>query len=94
MVGKNFSPCVCVVLVYTCFSANARTNASARFEKYSNPLVDVCVCVEVVHSRFFFSTLTRLRRWCESVVNLSFVCLLQEPEMCLRLKVPMKCLTH
>ena len=54
MVGKNFSPCVCVVLVYTCFSANARTNASARFEKYSNPLVDVCVCVEVVHSRFFF----------------------------------------
>lgn len=59
MVGKNFSPCVCVVLVYTCFSANARTNASARFEKYSNPLVDVCVCVEVV-SLFYSNTFASL----------------------------------
>lgn len=56
--------------------------------------IDVRVGVEVVHPRFFFSTLTRLRRWCESAVNLPFTCLLQEPEMCLRLKVPMKCLTH
>ena len=35
------------------FSANARTNASARIEKYSNRLVDVCVCLQVVHSRCF-----------------------------------------